>query len=499
MDKLDKNIIEQVVRIVSDSLQENGWAQQANVCLKCKKAGINTKVLGNTSNFFAAMEDYIEKDIDNNNLPILRLKKYCQNPYIKTYQEIGELNKGWKNFDKYVEKLISSGIANDEDEIKKELLKLAPHVKFFNKEYKIDGASTCRAFRANELVPTENIAKKQPTLSSANSLRNEKLSAYDKLMKFAYFPKKDTDSSKNGFQQAIEVLANEKVLKEDWSYKDNDTEDYPILKSYLLRTFERLQSEDEKHSSDEHWSSKIRYSKDGNYVVFNTGLVDSLFEPVYAFFKKNIRREDQWLFVAFIKSNDKEHQTLTRIFGTELPAPAHYYDNTSELVYNIKEGIGTYNWDHIIERCDRLPVEFLRDNGPSNFDYNDVGSNDFFKRLSEAILNDSRSYNRIKNRILDAVDYAVKRVRWNYKTAIPVYFPSSEEISLLLPLSLVNEEKIDVALVLEATQSGAYIAHTILTLKMAYNNARLITRPDSDWLIAKNITSKKDSEEEQED
>ena len=131
MDELDKNIIEQVVRIISESLQENGWAQQAKVCLKCQKAGINTKVLGSTSYFFAAMEDYVEKDIDNNGLPILRLRKCCPNPYIKTYLEIGELNKGWRNFDKYVKILISSGIANDEDEIKKELLKLAPHVRFF--------------------------------------------------------------------------------------------------------------------------------------------------------------------------------------------------------------------------------------------------------------------------------------------------------------------------------------------------------------------------------
>ena len=120
MDELDKNIIEQVVRIISESLQENGWAQQAKVCLKCQKAGINTKVLGSTSYFFAAMEDYVEKDIDNNGLPILRLRKCCPNPYIKTYLEIGELNKGWRNFDKYVKILISSGIANDEDEIKKE-------------------------------------------------------------------------------------------------------------------------------------------------------------------------------------------------------------------------------------------------------------------------------------------------------------------------------------------------------------------------------------------
>ena len=31
-------------------------------------------------------------------------------------------------------------------------------------------------------------------------------------------------------------------------------------------------------------------------------------------------------------------------------------------------------------------------------------------------------------------------------------------------------------------ESGAYIGQTILTMKMAYNNARLICRPDSDWL-----------------
>lgn len=497
MDKLEKKIIDQVVRIVSESLQENGWAKQANVCLKCQKEGINTKVLGSTSSFFEAMDDYIERSTDNNNLPILRLKDSCHNPYVKYYLEMSELNNGWRDFDKYIDALISSGVANDEDEIRTELSKLAPHIKFFDREYKIDEENTCRAFRANELVLNENKVNQQSAMTISKSLKNGRLSAYEKLMKFAYFPKKDVKNQKNGFQQAIEVLANEKVLKEDWSYKDQDAEDYPILRSYILRTFERLQSEDENHSRDEHWKSKIRFSKDKLNVVFNTGLVDSLFEPVYAFFKKNPHREDQWIFVAFIKSNDKEHQTLTRIFGTELPAPAHYYDNTSELVYNIKEGIGTYNWDHIIERCDRLPIEFLRDNGPADFNYNDVDSIDFFKRLSEAILGDTRSYNRIKNRIEDAVDYAVKRVRWNFKTAIPVYFPSSEKISLLLPLSLVNDDKIDVALVLEATQSGAYIAHTILTLKMAYNNARLITRPDSDWLIAKNITSKEDIEEDQ--
>ena len=34
----------------------------------------------------------------------------------------------------------------------------------------------------------------------------------------------------------------------------------------------------------------------------------------------------------------------------------------------------------------------------------------------------------------------------------------------------------------ELVESGAYLGQTILTMNMAYNNARLISRPDSDWL-----------------
>jgi hypothetical protein len=55
-------------------------------------------------------------------------------------------------------------------------------------------------------------------------------------------------------------------------------------------------------------------------------------------------------------------------------------------------------------------------------------------------------------------------------------------MSLLLPLALVDEDQIDLALVVERKQSGAYQGQTVLPLAMAYNNSRLVTRPDSDWL-----------------
>ena len=41
----------------------------------------------------------------------------------------------------------------------------------------------------------------------------------------------------------------------------------------------------------------------------------------------------------------------------------------------------------------------------------------------------------------------------------------------------------DLALVVTKNSSGNfYQGHTCLTLEMAYNNARLIAKPDSNWL-----------------
>lgn len=360
-----------------------------------------------------------------------------------------------------------------------------PNMKFVN-------LNVSKYAEDNTVPYTPEIREVNKPTYRKSSPKWKRISAYDKLMNFAFFPNKGDE---NGFNYAIRQLAEEKVLKENWYYGDprNNHGTYPILKNYFLMTFERLLAEDEEHGNDSSWKRKILTTD--KYAVFNTGLVDKLYEPVYALFNRNLNENSplKWVFRTFVKSNDREHQTLTRIFGTNLPTPAHYYNSTSELVYNIKKEIGSYNWDHFIDHCERLPLEFLHDNGP-DFDYSQPKSFTFYKELASAIKDDPRSMNRIKNRILDAIDYAIKRVRWNFKTAIPIYYPGQKQISLLLPLALVDEDNIDAALVLEATDSGAYIAHTILTLEMAYTNARLITRPDSDWLMAEKISVNEDDE-----
>jgi len=146
----------------------------------------------------------------------------------------------------------------------------------------------------------------------------------------------------------------------------------------------------------------------------------------------------------------------------------------------------------------------LEENKPAGFLFRDTNSmntiekNQYYQSLAKAIENDSKKFRAIKNRFADSLSLALKRVQWNFKTAIPMYYPSNNKMSLLLPLSLIDDEIINLALVAEKTQSGSYLGHTILPLAWAYSNARLITRPDSDWLIAEKIESETITETDEE-
>ena len=74
---------------------------------------------------------------------------------------------------------------------------------------------------------------------------------------------------------------------------------------------------------------------------------------------------------------------------------------------------------------------------------------------------------------------AVDRVIQNYKVAVPQYY--NGEVQLLLPICLKNNKKADLALVV-SRNGRQYRGDTALPLHQAYNTARLLTRPDKEWL-----------------
>ncbi|MEH2437573.1 MAG: DUF3825 domain-containing protein [Nostoc sp.] len=277
----------------------------------------------------------------------------------------------------------------------------------------------------------------------------------------------------------------ELALYEQWFYgkkSENEIDQYPILFNYLIYTFYRLTQEKGKVLETE------------EFATFNTGLVDRRYEAIYALFKKSKYKRQKWEFSDFcIAGEDWAGKTLVRQFS-KLPELANYFKNTADMLYNVSAEEPKLDYRHIIvENTYRLPLNFLEEIVPQSFVLEDTKEMSYqnkflyFERLGQAIEEDARVYRFIKARLDDALRLAIKRVKWNYKTAIPMYFPTRNIMSLLLPLALVDDNQVDIALVTEKTQSGSYLGHTILPLGWAYSNARLVCRPDSDWLIAQNI------------
>ena len=108
---------------------------------------------------------------------------------------------------------------------------------------------------------------------------------------------------------------------------------------------------------------------------------------------------------------------------------------------------------------------------------------------------DEETYLLLSNRFDNAYRLALKRVQWNYKAAIPQYYPRENLMSMLLPIGLTNNVDVDVALVLTRNDSGSYQGRTVFPLNWAYKSARLVCRPDSDWLSPALIRESSDDEE----
>ncbi len=301
----------------------------------------------------------------------------------------------------------------------------------------------------------------------------------------------------------------ELALEERWYYGETLTqeqENLPILRNYLAYTFKRLCFEGKI-------LIKTDLGRNEEYATFNTGLVDKKYEYIYALFKKNTQYPTPyWYLLDFVVAGEDIGKTLVKVFNP-LPERANYFENKIQnMLYDTSTGDLSCDYIHIItERTDRLPTDFLKENCSADFlcidgvsiedvchkPAKDENRKAYYVSLGRKIKDNSRMLNRLKNRIEDAVDLALKRVEWNYKTAIPMYFPTRNTGSLLLPLSLVDEDHVDLALVVERQASGAYQGQTILPLNLAYSNSRLVTRPDSDWLKT-DVINATDSDEDDE-
>ncbi len=230
--------------------------------------------------------------------------------------------------------------------------------------------------------------------------------------------------------------------KESWDFSDSQKKTCAILKNYIQYTFKKLYDD-----------KQIAYTADNKFACVNTGLTTPYYEDIYALFTehhglKSGKNCQPFYLLGFLKESD--HKLAQHFSGVNLPKRANYFQKSEELVLNPLYEISA-NVEHIIkDNINRFPP--------------------FFQSLNTPAQN---------SMLLGAIGIAKKRAFANYNIAVPQYY--NGKIQLLLPLYLSHSENPDLALALEQHEK-CYIARTCLTMKMAYNNARLITKPQSTWL-----------------
>lgn len=304
------------------------------------------------------------------------------------------------------------------------------------------------------------------------------------------------DPSRDLFQELADI-----ALKENWAYSAKKDSPLFILRSYFHFTYYIA------------WFRHlIKESADGGMRLFNTGLVNYNYLPVFCVFSKtkelypNSDVPQKWAFNGFAVSGEGSlgKQISKYIPNSELPQRVEYIADLGDLFLDTKADINCDYTHMLIDNVSRLPVELFLDSANRNeLDTVDEyvslikspsNSQLGYKKMAEYLKNNDRLLRTMATTMERAVSVAKSRATWNYKTAVPVYYASRNTISLLLPLTLVQHEsdghtssRPDVALVVSKQPSGNYQGETIFTLDMAYLDSRLITRPDSDWLTPENI------------
>ncbi len=233
---------------------------------------------------------------------------------------------------------------------------------------------------------------------------------------------------------------------EPWDYSDATEKRHTILKIYLEHTFRKLRSE-----------GKLCFTPDNSWVSFHTGLMTPNLEGIFALAEANKNNQNDerereyqpYVLKAFVRQSDIQ---LIARFADRLPESADYFQRPEELIFDPKCRIVPQIDRMATENTERLPG-YLRD----------------------------LSAEELRMRLTAAIDETQKTAQAHYNIAVPQYYEG--RIQLLLPIRLdPGSAGPDMALVVHKIGDNAYTARTCLTLRMAYNNARLIARPQSNWL-----------------
>lgn len=201
------------------------------------------------------------------------------------------------------------------------------------------------------------------------------------------------------------------------------------------------------NASNQQEADRIFYLRNET-ACMHTGLYTPQYRGIYMLFERNKRKDTtrEWYFKAFA---DDGSEKLRRI-----PLPLHpMYPQWQWTPHFIPSWDLRINAHHILDEDENM------------------------MRLPEKI----REAWNLPFLLETAVELAKRKAYADVSLAALQVFQG--RIQYLLPIHLTNMERPDLAMAV-AIMDGYYIGHTCLTLQMAYQNARLLARPNAGWLKA---------------
>lgn len=290
--------------------------------------------------------------------------------------------------------------------------------------------------------------------------------------------------------------ANEFIIKlerellpgESWTFKKNVVGDYrkktkfDILQSYIQHVYDKLLSDFSNQIPKN--KDKILFSSDNKYALFNSGLLNKYAQDVYIVGEVyNLNGHNRFTLSNPMIAPGKVELIKSYKFNplkvNDLPDVVEFFDDLNDIMYNSMIPIDLENMEnirHIIEdgiKRNRFPEKYKE-----LFDRGDLAS--------------------IATTLKTAIENAKKIAKRNYKYVVPQYRSGENgepgKIQFLMPIYLDSQygEKPDFALVLNIekfAEQSYYTPETVLELPWAYNNARVICKPEDTWLNPKTIDS----------
>jgi len=252
------------------------------------------------------------------------------------------------------------------------------------------------------------------------------------LFEFAFCPE---------FQSKL-IYLSEIAEKENWRYdnpKASDSQkELAVLYSYIHQIFSK-------------WQCDNKIVRHNGYAVINTGVLTTNGEDIYMLFveNKNVNADVcPYLFLTFKKRSSRD---LPPSLVTLLPEPIDFFENQPQESYFDTRLEMILNIDHIYDdNYHRLPK----------------GLQELDRDTAIMLLNGAR-------------EKIMKKIKRNNRIAVPQFY--NGHLQFLIPLEIMGQI---VPIAVEKFENQ-YRANTVLTLDMAYCNARLIMKPESNWLMKK--------------